>query len=286
MEDFFDKHYLHNKNILLKLKSSCLFYKIVVQETCPTVEVGLRNLLKSFGDELQLGATFSSRGQQKLNIEGDLSRVIPGFKFSSKLAFDTCAHDMYQNTVFKYAFNKQWKTKTWVDIADGDVEVATSLKRRISENLAIKAHALYVKSTNTVDRFTLTTKYNPYEHINTEIVYENPIQSSSNSLKSFDIPLGSLRLRLLFQADKYTKLGLDYRLNMDTSKTRLILGIQNKSIKNTELKAKIDQSGELEAVVRYKWLKNLKLIASSKINLQDMKSQTQADYGLGLEYNF
>jgi hypothetical protein len=152
--------------------------------------------------------------------------------------------------------------------------------------LAIKAHALYIKSTNTVDKFTLTTKYNPYEHINTEIVYENPIQSSSNSLKSFDIPLGSLRLRLLFQADKYTKLGLDYKLNMDTSKTKLILGIQNKSIKNTELKAKIDQSGELEAVVRYKWLKNLKLIASSKINLQDMKSETQADYGLGLEYNF
>jgi hypothetical protein len=210
-----------------------------------------------------------------------------GFSFASNFIYNTTAQDLVQTNVFSYRICPGLSTDLLLNFTGGDVEVATRINKQIMSNLSVEGYLSWLYNTQSFDIFKLSMFYKPNASTTTELEYVNPILTRKDPRhQTFFLTQGVWTFRYLVQANQYNRFGFDYTTNFDNQVSALSVGIENTQIENTTLKAKLNKVGELEVASRFNWDANMSIIASTKFNLTSFKTESESDFGIGVEYTF
>ena len=267
----------------VKLESQRMFFKVLLQGGIPSIDLGFKNLLKGDNEEdFKLGAIFSTRGQQILNLNGkiDLNSLTKStfldfhdLSFNSNLIFNTNSQDFSQSTLFKLPLSESTLAKAHVNIEEGEVEVGTAVEYKINDDLTVEGFISFLKNSN----ISLLSKYSPENFLDLELEYSNPFRSDEK-IKPF--PTGSLTSRCLFKANENTDLAGEYIYNCDRQEAELTLGMERRS-ENSVVRAKVDDNYDLEVSIKYDWDEDLKLFASTRVGLENIARTQESELGFG-----
>lgn len=243
----------------------------MLQGGCPSMDLGFKNIVnENRSDNFKLGALFTSRGQQQLNVSGSIDKL----SFVSNLIFNTYAQELTNTSLFQYKINDKTSASANVNVSQGELEVGTSVTHKISDNLTIEAYLSWLYNQSG----SLHFYFSPNKSLNLELEYE----SNFNTNK---IPYGSLTSKWNLKATDFTNLIGDYTYDLNENSSDMNFGLETTAFENSVLKSVVNSEGDLKSEVKYTWSENLKFMASSKFSLEELGSPSESEFGLGCEYS-
>ena len=226
-------------------------------------------------DKFRTEANFTSAGELKLSI--DHPRRIGNLKFrlTDEFTYDNAtrqhenlfeASTKLKDLDLKYTFK--------ADCAPGKVDITNHFIKKVSEGFLLSAYC------------TWDHQGRAWTDYGTGFWLENSFGQTGFTFKSVvgDSQGADFNFRQIVKVSKDTKVGVDYVFNCGADPApELKIGLEHKAGKDTLVKAKINQSGWIEASVKTKLNKDWSVVGSTGLDSTFVNGKSDAVYGFGLE---
>jgi hypothetical protein len=235
------------------------------------MDLGFKNIVnENKSDNYRIGALFTSRGQQQLNVSGSINKL----SFISNLIFNTYAQELSNTSLFQYKINDKTSASAVVNVSQGELEVGTSVTHRMYDNLTVEACLSWLYNQSGSIHFY----FSPSKSLDVELEYESHFDTNK-------MPYGSLTSKWNLKATDFTNLIGDYTYDLNENSSDMTFGLQTTAFENSVLKSVVNSEGDLKSEVKYTWSENLKFIVSSKFSLEELGLPSESEFGMGCEYS-